>query len=1309
MQNELNIFSASERRVTAFWLAMWLLLLGALLLAANWESDRRLLARMMVFEQQTLDLSEIAEQITIARLERYDEVLLVLREAFVADRRNFPEIVRQLRNGPLADPDLLVVQVDRDGLLGYTDAPGVKPRLYLGDRPYFKFFAEGGKDSFYVDEPRFGRTTRRHTVPLVRPILDRQGVFLGVVALSIKQEALSNFGHALTVPGNTTVNVVHQSGAFVTRSHDLAGVQGTRLAPELLAPMFTGSAGVYSRQQAADGKPHTIAYQRPPGLPLIVFADANPERILADVAKERRLLLASAGFVALLVLALLLGVLQRRKVLSRFITLQQTHLQEAQRIAGMGSWELDLASARFKWSDEVYRLFGIEREGFHPSLENFLLKVVDSDRAAVKAEIEKAIDEGRGEIEFGLVRGDGQVRRMFGHGESVSDKTNKVVALIGTVRDVTEQRAAEQALMASEALFRTMARVLPVGIVRIDGKGNWVYVNDRYCEISGQTFDEALGKGWIARVHPDDRARVFAEGKRAAETGTAFSSEYRLVRPAGGELWVLGQVQQETNAQGEVTGYVGSVTDISVHKQAVEMAYRLILRNQVLMQNAMDGIHIMDERGQIEEANLAFCAMLGYTPAEVQLLNVADWEARMTREELKQAFASLLDGGQAVFETVNRRKDGSLIDVEISAVGIELDGKKFLYAASRDITERKQIQQGLEGLVAQRTAELTAALEAARVADRSKDAFLANITHELRTPLSAVIGFSSLARPLATDPRQRDYLDKVNSAGKTLAGIIDDLLDLSKIVAGRMEFEVLVFSLRQSVERSRSVIGFKAQEKGLQLVARIDEEVPDVLVGDPLRLEQILLNLLSNAVKFTAAGRVELRVGLIDSEEKRAHLRVEVEDTGIGLSEEGIALLFKPFSQTDASMTRKFGGTGLGLAICKRLAELMDGEISVSSIEGSGTTFCVTLWLGLGEAGDLPVVEEIGPETMQVRYQDVRVLVVDDQPFNRDIVEGLLAVVGITPQLAEDGRQAFDILASGENRFDLVLMDIQMPVMDGLTATRAIRSLDALAELPIIAMTAHTMAHEKDQSADAGMNDHIGKPFDEASFYSVLAKWIPRSKQHLQSIAASRPVSDNGLPHLDGVDTDAGLALLLGDEARYRHWLNDFVVEAPVAMKQIRVALAVGQASPASMAAHTLKGRMGLLGMKGLHALAAELEAAIDSGAPASKLLLDLERGVAVMCAEIRSGLGQDASTALMAGAVVHGLAGVPSGAMPATVIRLIERLNAGDSDCDRIIDDCLAELRHTPWAPHLVQAQVHVQNFDFAAASRALGKGNGQ
>jgi len=525
--------------------------------------------------------------------------------------------------------------------------------------------------------------------------------------------------------------------------------------------------------------------------------------------------------------------------------------------------------------------------------------------------------------------------------------------------------------------------------------------------------------------------------------------------------------------------------------------------------------------------------------------------------------------------------------------------------------------------VLERTGQLQQALAAATAADKSKDEFLANITHELRTPLAAVIGFSGLARQFCSDARQAEYLDKVNGAGRTLAGIIDDLLDLSKVAAGRMVLENRPFSLGRLVARSRSVISFKAMEKGLDLVERIDADVPDVLVGDTLRLEQILLNLLSNAVKFTAAGRVELRIGVHERAERRVCLEIEVEDSGIGIGAAEIALLFKPFSQADASVTRNFGGTGLGLAICKRLADLMDGDIAVVSAVGCGSTFRVRLWLGVGEPGALPGADEDALVAPAVCYEDARVLVVEDQPFNRDVVVGLLAAVGIEPRLAPNGRDAIDLLAVGGETFDLVLMDIQMPVMDGVTATRVIRELDGFAQLPIVAMTAHSMTHEREKFVAAGMNDHIAKPFDEAGFYRVLAKWIAPAKQRPLAVRALPPAAaDCDFPALWGVDIRAGLGLLQGDAAAYRFWLSNFADEAPAALRAIRAAMAVGDLPSARTAAHTLKGRIGLLGMKELHAVAAALDAALERALPADELLLALEQGVTAMDDEIRRGLG---------------------------------------------------------------------------------------
>ena len=718
-----------------------------------------------------------------------------------------------------------------------------------------------------------------------------------------------------------------------------------------------------------------------------------------------------------------------------------------------------------------------------------------------------------------------------------------------------------------------------------------------------------------------------------------------------------------------------------------------------------EGINIHRD-GKFIYLNPAALRMLGAGSAQDLLgkpiLDIIHPECRQFVQERVKAVAE--DGISAPMAEMKFLKlDGSVIDVEAQGKPIVFDGEPAVHVAWRDITESKQVKrqleeqkEHLEELVAQRTVDLSEALEAAKLADETKDAFLANMSHELRTPLNAVVGMAGLARGLSTDPKQRDYLDKIAVSGTHLSRIINDLLDLSKIAAGYLEFETVTFSLRGVLERYRSVMAYRASEKGLELSEKIDESVPDVLLGDPLRLEQILLNLVGNAIKFTLTGRVEVRIALHASEEGRVCLAVEVEDSGVGIRPEDVERLFKPFSQADASVSRQFGGTGLGLAISKRLAEMMGGGIEVSSCQGKGSTFRVRLWLGLGKESDLPAFAECA----QVFYRDARVLVVDDQPFNRDVAEGLLAVVGIETHLVENGQQALDLLSCNAEAFDLVLMDIQMPVMDGLTASRAIRRLEGFAELPIIAMTAHAMAHERERSIVAGMNDHIGKPFDAAGFYSIVAKWIPRDKQYLQPGATAPPALARGLPLMQGVDVDAGLALLSGDEARYRHWLRDFATTAPVAVAQMRRDLAAGALEAISVAAHALKGRLGLLGMNELFDVAAALEAATSRAESVDSLLHRLEEGAAAMCAEIHGklGLSDNAEPAVEASSEKR-----PSGPPPASVTRLIASLQAGEGDCDLLIDACLAELDGTVWAPLLRQALAYVRNFDFAAAGKVL------
>ncbi|MEF8770142.1 response regulator [Candidatus Accumulibacter contiguus] len=613
----------------------------------------------------------------------------------------------------------------------------------------------------------------------------------------------------------------------------------------------------------------------------------------------------------------------------------------------------------------------------------------------------------------------------------------------------------------------------------------------------------------------------------------------------------------------------------------------------------------------------------------------------------------------------------------------------------------------------QQNRALQAALEAAKVADRVKDAFLANVSHELRTPLNAVIGLSALALNHSSDPRQREYLEKVSDAGQTLLAIINDLLDLTKIAAGEMSLECTPFSLQKTVARALSVIGHHAIEKGLRLESRIDERLPELLLGDPLRIEQILLNLLNNSLKFTETGWVVVRIAIEDIDDQQAGLLIEVEDSGIGMSESEIARIYQPFVQADPSITRKHGGTGLGLAICKQLAEGMQGSIEVSSRLGEGTRFRVHLRLGVATASECPSGDDpAAAENLPTHYPAARVLVVDDQPLNRDLVFELLGSVGIAPRFAENGQQAVDILReAGAQAFDLILMDIQMPVLDGLAATRRIRALPGFATLPIVAMTAHTMVHEKEVYLAEGMNDHLGKPFSLPAFFALLARWLP--VQGDAPAAAAPPAAfaadagGNELAAISGLDTAAALQRFAGNRARYRHWLREFVGESAGFTATIDTLLAGGASESARQAVHAFKGRVGTLGMRELQALAAALEQALRTGkanSPAGHALRwQLAQSIEAMCAGIQAALVPSPPRQATNRAAGPPPGARPAGPMPASVTALLRLLQDADGGSATAIESCLGELPDSDWEPLLQAARAQVQKFDFEAARQLL------
>ncbi|MDP2880417.1 MAG: PAS domain S-box protein [Azonexus sp.] len=459
--------------------------------------------------------------------------------------------------------------------------------------------------------------------------------------------------------------------------------------------------------------------------------------------------------------------------------------------------------------------------------------------------------------------------------------------------------------------------------------------------------------------------------------------------------------------------------------------------------------------------------------------------------------------GSITFEVQHRCKDGHLVwgDV-LSKPEYDSNGRIIGYhGITRDVTERKNAEveltrhrDHLEELVAQRTAALSIAKEAAEAASRAKSTFLANMSHELRTPMNAIMGMTGLALKQATDPKLRDQLAKVTKASQHLLHVINDILDISKIEAERLTLDEVDFMLATPLDNLSNLAFPAATAKGLTLSINIAPGLAgQPFRGDFQRLGQILLNLISNAIKFTDAGSVSLDVSATEETSQDLLLRCEIRDTGIGISAEDQTRLFQAFEQSDNSMTRKYGGTGLGLAISKRLATLMGGSIGVESQLGSGSTFWFTARLQKAAAGIAATgqaADQLPEDSLKARYAGARILLAEDEPINQEVSRELLESAGLIVDLAEDGVEAVE-LAKGKD-YDLILLDLQMPRMNGIDAARIIRALPGKQAVPILALTANAFTGDRQKCMDAGMNDHIGKPVDPDQLFATLVKWLSK-------------------------------------------------------------------------------------------------------------------------------------------------------------------------------------------------------------------------
>ncbi|UTH75234.1 response regulator [Chromobacterium sp. IIBBL 290-4] len=782
--------------------------------------------------------------------------------------------------------------------------------------------------------------------------------------------------------------------------------------------------------------------------------------------------------------------------------------------------------------------------------------------------------------------------------------------------------------------------------------------------------------------------------------------------------------------------------------------------SQSIIAGAPVGVVVMDGRGEIKDINRTALSIFGVEAAvalsgrlgELLKLEGEGPLPGILAQDLASASLSGLNG--EFWELLLRRQDGSSTQVEAGLTVVDMAGARTGTLFIRDISSRKQAE-----------ARLTQAMEDAESATRAKSDFLANMSHEIRTPMNAIIGMAHLAQSTDLDPKQRDYVQKIHSSGKHLLGIINDILDFSKIEAGKLDLENIEFDLERVLDNLATLLGEKTEAKGLELIFDVDPHLNLSLIGDPLRLGQILINYANNAVKFTDKGEVTVRVRCREDNAQDMLLYFEVVDTGIGMTPGQKAKLFQSFQQADTSTSRKYGGTGLGLAISKKLAGLMQGEVGVESEVGKGSTFWFTARLGKGmkhperlpsvdlrnrrvlvvddsktartilaeqlrsmtfrvdEAGDglkaLEMVEEaeredasyevvffdwrmpridgievarrlmlrdekvrphrvmvtgygreevfreaesVGIEMTLVKpvcssvlfdatirlfgserlageapdnrpddalpglepLKGMKILLVEDNELNQQVATELLQSAEIQVLIANNGEEALSL--AQRQPFDLVLMDMQMPVMDGLEATRRLRQLEAFQDMPILAMTANAMTGDRERCVDAGMNDHIAKPIDPVQLFATLRQWDPRrqgkpegkgkAKSRSKQGPAAPPagpdqagaLADNDpLSSIPGLDVANALRRVLGKRASYENLLRRFVSGQAGALDDVRREMGRDDRVAATRAAHTLKGVAGTIGANELQEMAAKLEKTLNAGSE----LADLEAGLA--------------------------------------------------------------------------------------------------
>ncbi len=1053
-------------------------------------------------ETLTQNFSLMLDQSISAAIRQWDISLLAIGDELERQLRQQGRLDSSAVNALLAryserHHDSAAIRItDDEGWVRY--GPGVTPSTTssYADRPFFQRHRRDAESGLIVTSPIMGRVSGQWVVAMTRRYNDAQGRFAGVISAAVPVNYFQTLLSGLDLGIHGSALLRDQDGALVTRYPPvtgMAGQVGNRVYSQEFARLIAQKtpSATYHSSATSDKVERTNTFRRLEMAPFYLVTGLASEDYLDSWYDQAYV---ATAFVLVFILSTSVASWRAWRL---YVSAQQE--AERNRVflkhASDGVHILNKDGDVLEVSDAFCEALGYSRE------EVEKMNVRDWDVQYLPSELRAMIHSLF--LKNSVSRFESLHRRRDGQVLNVEISTYPFTLadqafLFASSRDITERKRAEAALKESETRFKALFDNSPDPCFIIDAQHRFTLCNASAVQILGYERAEQ-----VLRQPPSALSPVYqADGRTSLEKSEECMDiahrqgihrfEWQHLRHDGSMLPVEVTLASIT-LNGEACLYC-MWRDISARKQAEDR----LLKLSMAVEQSPESIVITDVHGHIEYVNEAFVRNTGYQREEALGQNPRILQSGRTPKSVYTELWHALRQGQVwQGEFVNRRKDESeYIEFAIVSPIRQANGQISHYVAiKQDITNQKdteaellQYRQHLEDLVEQRTAQLAEAKQIAETASRAKSAFLANMSHEIRTPMNGILGMAHLLQREALTPTQTERVARISEAGQHLLNVINDILDLSKIEAEKFVLEESDISVPALVHNAISMLQERASSKGLQLAAEIDD-IPGHLLGDPTRLQQALLNYGTNAIKFTEQGSITLAVRVLQDHPEYALLHFEVRDTGIGIAPDVIPRLFSAFEQADNSTTRRYGGTGLGLSITRRLAQLMGGSSGVNSHLGQGSCFWFTACLKKSQTSPAHVLDQAPAQPhvlLAQHFPGLRILMAEDEPINQEVSLEYLKDIGFQCDVVQNGAQA--VAAAQNHAYPLILMDMQMPDMDGLEATRRIRA--AGHTMPILALTANAFAEDKARCLEAGMNDMIVKPISPPDFYGRIWHWL---------------------------------------------------------------------------------------------------------------------------------------------------------------------------------------------------------------------------